>query len=150
MAIKLEINLGKRIALYSKKNSGRFPQNNKSGKNVMFCKVPINALNKCFWVEDCFVQRKLTRDMTCIICKLPNYSKTPTKSQTEKGDFLSVCQLFIFQIAFLIKAWERFDNIPRLKDTRSSWLNCALRGDEAVYWVSTGQQWLELSGTGSL
>ena len=30
------------------------------------------------------------------------------------------------------------------------WLNCALRGDEAVYWVSTGQQWLVLSGTGSL
>ena len=26
--------------------------------------------------------------------------------------------------------------------TRSSWLNCALRGDEAVYWVSIGQQWL--------
>ena len=22
---------------------------------------------------------------------------------------------------------------------RSSWLNCALRGDEAVYWVSVGQ-----------
>ena len=22
--------------------------------------------------------------------------------------------------------------------TRSSWLNCALRGDEAVYWVSVG------------
>ena len=27
---------------------------------------------------------------------------------------------------------------------RSSWLNCALRGDGAVYWVSIGQQWLQL------
>ena len=24
------------------------------------------------------------------------------------------------------------------KETRSSWLNCALRDDEAVYWVSIG------------
>ena len=30
--------------------------------------------------------------------------------------------------------------------TRISWLNCALiRDDEAVYWVSIGQQWLVLS-----
>ena len=26
----------------------------------------------------------------------------------------------------------------RGKKTRSSWLNCALRNDEAVYWVSIG------------
>ena len=26
----------------------------------------------------------------------------------------------------------------RKKKTRSSWLNCALRDDEAVYWVSIG------------
>ena len=26
----------------------------------------------------------------------------------------------------------------RKADTRSSWLNCALRDDEAVYWVSIG------------
>ena len=31
--------------------------------------------------------------------------------------------------------------------TRSSWLNCSLRGDEAVYWVSIGQQSLVLGGT---
>ena len=31
--------------------------------------------------------------------------------------------------------------------TRSSWLNCALRAGVAVYWVSIGQQWLELGGT---
>ena len=30
----------------------------------------------------------------------------------------------------------------KLESVRSSWLNCALRGDEAVYWVSEGQQWL--------
>ena len=35
-----------------------------------------------------------------------------------------------------------------VKQTRSSWFNCALRGDEAVYWVSIGQQWLVYSGTG--
>ena len=28
---------------------------------------------------------------------------------------------------------------------RSIWLNCALRGDEAVVCVSIGQQWLVLS-----
>ena len=32
-----------------------------------------------------------------------------------------------------------------VKQTRSSWFNCALRGDEAVHWVSIGQQWLVLS-----
>ena len=36
------------------------------------------------------------------------------------------------------------------KRTRSSWLNCALRGDEAVFWVSIGQQWLVLGGTESV
>ena len=30
---------------------------------------------------------------------------------------------------------------------RSSWINCALQGDKAVYWVSIGQQWLVLGGT---
>ena len=42
------------------------------------------------------------------------------------------------------------------------WLNCALQGDEAVYWVSIGRQglvlggvsigryWLVLGGTGSV
>ena len=29
--------------------------------------------------------------------------------------------------------------------TRSIWLNCALRSDEAVYRVSIGQQWLVLN-----
>ena len=29
-------------------------------------------------------------------------------------------------------------NRPEEKMTRSSWLNCALRDDEAVYWVSIG------------
>ena len=34
--------------------------------------------------------------------------------------------------------------------TRSSWLNCALRDDEALYWVSLVQQWLVLGGTESV
>ena len=28
--------------------------------------------------------------------------------------------------------------VGAMKKTRSSWLNCALRDDEAVYWVSIG------------
>ena len=32
----------------------------------------------------------------------------------------------------------------KVKKTRSVWFNSALRGDEAVYWVSIGQQWLVL------
>ena len=28
---------------------------------------------------------------------------------------------------------------PKNMTTRSSWFNCALRDDEAVYWVSIGQ-----------
>ena len=31
-----------------------------------------------------------------------------------------------------------FSNEGRREITRSSWLNCALRDDEAVYWVSVG------------
>ena len=31
-------------------------------------------------------------------------------------------------------------NIEKTTKTRSSWLNCALRGGEAVYWMSIGQQ----------
>ena len=30
---------------------------------------------------------------------------------------------------------------------RSSWLNCSLRGDEALYWVSIRKQWLEIGDT---
>ena len=44
--------------------------------------------------------------------------------------------------------------LPMQKDPDNTdgikWLNCVLRGDEAVCWVSTGQQWLVLSGIGSL
>ena len=45
---------------------------------------------------------------------------------------------------------QKISCFERLK-TRSSWLNCALRGDEAVFLVSIGQQcWLVLGGTESL
>ena len=37
----------------------------------------------------------------------------------------------------------------KIKETRSSWLKCALRDDEAVYWVSIGQ-WLLLGVTESV
>ena len=37
------------------------------------------------------------------------------------------------------KSYVRFIRTNgRHKKTRSSWLNCALRDDEAVYWVSIG------------
>ena len=36
------------------------------------------------------------------------------------------------------------------EETRSSWLNCALRGDEPVCWVRIGQQGLVLGGTESI
>ena len=36
-----------------------------------------------------------------------------------------------------------------LNETRSNWLICALRGDEAVYWVGIGRQCLVLGGTES-
>ena len=32
----------------------------------------------------------------------------------------------------------KFEDRGRILKTRSSWLNCALRDDEAVYWVSIG------------
>ena len=41
---------------------------------------------------------------------------------------------------------QKISCFERLK-TRSSWLNCALRGDVAVYWVSIGHQWLFLGGS---
>ena len=37
-----------------------------------------------------------------------------------------------------------------LQEARLSWLNCALRGGEAVNWVSLVQQWLVLGGTESV
>ena len=39
---------------------------------------------------------------------------------------------------------------PKLTKTRSSWLRCALRGDEAVYWVSLRKQWLVFGGTDTI
>ena len=32
----------------------------------------------------------------------------------------------------------------KMEENRSSWINYALRGDEAVYWVNIGQQYLVL------
>ena len=49
------------------------------------------------------------------------------------------------------KMWKKMHAIVKVSEhhveTRSSWLNCALRGDEAVYWVSIGQQCLVFGGT---
>ena len=42
-------------------------------------------------------------------------------------------------IAYVKKVSGEGHLTENLKETRSSWLNCALRGDEAVYWVSLGQ-----------
>ena len=45
----------------------------------------------------------------------------------------------------MIKKWKQFGML-NVDVTRSSWLSCALRGDEAVYWVSIVPQWLVLVG----
>ena len=42
-------------------------------------------------------------------------------------------------IAYVKKVSGEGHLTENLKETRSSWLNCALRGYEAVYWVSVGQ-----------
>ena len=39
---------------------------------------------------------------------------------------------------------------PIHRNTRSSGLNCALIGEEAVYWVSVEKQWFVLGGTESV
>ena len=48
---------------------------------------------------------------------------------------------------YVRKNKRRNDSNRKNKQTRSSWLNCALRDDEAVYWVSSAHQGLELGGT---
>ena len=45
----------------------------------------------------------------------------------------------------MIKRWMQFGML-NVDVTRSSWLSCALRGDEAMYWVSIVHQWLVLVG----
>ena len=37
-----------------------------------------------------------------------------------------------------INEQNKVGHVEEYKETRSSWLNCALRDDEAVYWVSIG------------
>ena len=51
---------------------------------------------------------------------------------------------------FSLKVHIKIISIYEKDWTRSSWLNCALRFNEAVYWVSIGQQLLVLGGTGSV
>ena len=44
------------------------------------------------------------------------------------------------KIGLLLLNWNKRVSQYKKKETktRSSWLNCALRDDEAVYWVSIG------------
>ena len=52
--------------------------------------------------------------------------------------FLSLAQFTTFKES-MINRLSNLINRNRLETkTRSSWLNCALRDDEAVYWVSIG------------
>ena len=53
-------------------------------------------------------------------------------------------------IAYVKKVSGEGHLTENLKETRSSWLNCALRGDEPVCWVRIGQQGLVLGGTESI
>ena len=46
--------------------------------------------------------------------------------------------LFKFVVSDIITCNSFLQYLPFVILTRSSWLNCALRDDEAVYWVSLG------------
>ena len=61
-----------------------------------------------------------------------------------KPSILCVTQLRAFMPVYIEKSGDLVGCYRSLTDrqtdnrTRSSWLNCALRDDEAVYWVSIG------------
>ena len=41
-------------------------------------------------------------------------------------------------VSFSMRTCAEYFHLENIISTRSSWLNCALRDDEAVYWVSIG------------
>ena len=55
---------------------------------------------------------------------------------------IHICEIII-ALSFIAK-----ERVSKHVQTTPSWLDCAIRGDEAVFWVSMGQQWLVLGGTG--
>ena len=62
-----------------------------------------------------------------------SYSKIQRTTHTKN---IGSCKTTMFLSNFLWHSWQ----------TRSSWLNCALRDDEAVYWVSRGHYKAEAVG----
>ena len=62
-------------------------------------------------------------------------TKTAKFSNLSSGCF--ICYKFSAQICSTLSLLCTVTRI-KLTKTRSSWLNCALRDDEAVYWVSIG------------
>ena len=67
----------------------------------------------------------------------------PKKEYKNKTNKTTTCGIFLL---FTNLQPEEYKN----KTTRSSWLNCKLRGDAAEYWASKGQQWLVLGGIESV
>ena len=57
---------------------------------------------------------------------------------------LNISFVFFYRVFILYITVRGFILFCKRVKTRSSWLNCALRGDETVFWVSVGQQWLLL------
>ena len=69
----------------------------------------------------------------------------------ERKEHFFVNSKVYFQCSIILKAVKQIkatkgywlvmlehSSSQRIQRTRSSWLNCALRDDEAVYWVSIG------------
>ena len=76
---------------------------------------------------------------------------TEGKSTSDKDAVVSSIEVigFCWGLCYLGKCLVRLFFL-RWHKTRSFWINCALKGDEAVYWVSIGQRWLVLDGTESV
>ena len=72
------------------------------------------CLHLCSW-------RPLRSQTNCTNC---------TTSVSRNAQAYGQCQYKTCWIFFSVLAW--------ISKTRSSWLNCALRDDEAVYWISIG------------
>ena len=89
----------------------------------------------CPLIEDCTCrcgERGLLGNTQCLLCK-----SSKTFDQFNKN--------ILIVSNPRSSSYKIFVAFANCKSTRSSWLNCALRGDEVVYWVNIGQQWLVLS-----
>ena len=73
-------------------------------------------------------------------------------SSTKRYFYINHLNLKIFKFRCSLGPSDQNElyHTPLLSKTRSSWLNCALRDDEAVYWVSMRRYQLVIDDTGSV